>query len=243
MAEHSIDSEHLILLLRKLAHDLRGTLGSVISTSDMLAQGVYDPLTPKQARASERLQRTSRRSLAILEDFMIYIKAETGQLEVSEKPFNPRMLLDSLCKQIKPYVEEKGVALHLTIEDKIPTVIYGDESVMSRALVALLWNAAGFTNEGEIHIEAHLETEETWLIRVKDTGSGIPEEEIPHLFEPFWRGQQRPQTPTAGAGLGLPVSRSLISLIGGKVFLNSTGNRGSVFCIEAPLKLAATDLV
>ena len=88
------DTTSLIQLLRKMAHDMRVPLNTIISTGDMLAEGVYDPLTAKQAKAITRLQRNNVRLLAILDDFIAYVKADAGEMVLANKVFDPRTTLD-----------------------------------------------------------------------------------------------------------------------------------------------------
>ncbi len=95
-----LETDILISLLRKLGHDMRVPLNTIMSTGDMLAEGIYDPLTPKQARAITRLQRNNYRLLAILDDFITYVKAESGEIMVNPKPFDPRQMLGEWGNQV-----------------------------------------------------------------------------------------------------------------------------------------------
>jgi signal transduction histidine kinase len=232
------DISEYVLLLRKMGHDMRVPLNTMISTSDMLTDGVYDSLTPKQAKAAVRLQRNSRRLLAILDDFMTYIKADVGDLVLSSKPFDPRTNLEAWCDPVRPIADEKGVALHLITSETVPALLTGDEAFIKRTVQALLWNAAGYTSEGEINVTSDYSSKHEWVISIKDNGSGISEDDCPHIFEPFWRGEERPQFPTAGAGLGLPMSLALAKLMGGTLLLVDTSAQGSHFCLQIPMEAA-----
>ena len=226
------DMSEQMLLLRKMGHDMRVPLNTLISTSDMLVDGLYDDLTPKQAKAAVRLQRNSRRLLAILDDFMTYVKADTGDMVLSPKALDPRAMLDQWCNQVRPTIEKSDVVLRLTISETVPAVLTFDESALRRIVQALLWNAAAHTTCGEIHVISEWKPETGWLIAVKDSGCGISKSDLPHIFEPFWRGEERPQLPTAGAGLGLPMGLALAKLMGGSLFLEETTEQGSRFCIQ-----------
>lgn len=235
MPEESIIATTFIELLRKMGHDMRAPLGSIISTSDMLAEGVYDTLTPKQVRANDRMRRNSRRVLAILDDFVTYVKADAGQIDLTAKPFDPRASLSDWCGQTKSVCGEKGLVLYLTTEKCVPAHLIGDTTVISKAILPLLWNAVAFTSEGSIWVESDWSSDHTWHISVRDSGVGIPADHIPHIFDPFWRGEERPQVATAGAGLGLPMSLSLVKLMKGRLMLKETSSQGSTFCLELPL--------
>jgi signal transduction histidine kinase len=226
----------IVQLLRKMGHDMRVPLNTLISTTDMLVDGMYDPLTPKQAKAAARLQRNSRRLLAILDDFMTYVKADTGELVLTAKPFSPQTELENYCDQVHSAAAEKGLALTLTSSAGMPERLEGDVSALHRIISALLWNAVAYTPQGEIRVTSDWTLQQEWLISVQDTGSGISDTDLPHIFEPFWRGEERPQIPTAGAGLGLPMALALAKLMGGTLSLQTTSAQGSHFCVQLPLK-------
>lgn len=225
-----------VQLLRKMGHDMRVPLNTLISTSDMLVDGAYDPLTPKQEKAALRLQRNNRRLLAILDDFLTYIKAETSDLVLTPTSFDPRAQLDVWCAPVRKITEEKGIALNLSISDSVPALMTGDETALKRILQALLWNSVAYTSHGEIQVSSDRTAKQEWRISVKDSGSGISESDLTHIFEPFWRGEERPQLPTAGAGLGLPMALALVKLMGGSLSLQETTTQGSVFCVELPME-------
>ena len=238
MSEDPLPNDNLTELIRKLGHDMRAPLGSIMSTSEMLAEGFYEPLTPKQVRANDRIQRNSHRVLTMLDDFVTYVKAASGQLDLSPKAFEPRVCVSDWTSQIKPTVEKKGLGLHITTYERVPAKLIGDFAVIGRAVVPLLWNAASFTHEGDVWVDSDW-TDQTWIIKVRDTGSGITPENIPHIFEPFWRGEERPQVATAGAGLGLPLAQAIAKVLGARITLDQTSEKGSTFSFAVPLFPAA----
>ena len=130
-----------VQLLRKMGHDMRVPLNTLISTTDMLVDGAYDSLTPKQEKAALRLQRNNRRLLAILDDFLTYIKAQTGDLLLTPKSFDPREQLNAWCAPIRKITEEKGIVFNLSISERVPATITGDQTALKRILQALLWNS------------------------------------------------------------------------------------------------------
>lgn len=226
----------LIELLRKMGHDIRAPLGSVISTSDMMAEGIYEALTPKQARANERIRRNSRRALAILDDFITYVKAEAGEMSLAAEPFDPRASLEGWCGEVAEAASAKNLALHLATSDDVPAQLVGDAAAIGRTVLPLLWNAVTYTPAGAVWVESGWNG--CWVIRVRDSGQGIAEDNIPCIFEPFWRGEDRPQVTTAGAGLGLPLALALAKLMGGQVYLAETSAMGSTFCAEIGVSAA-----
>jgi signal transduction histidine kinase len=229
-----MDTTEFLQLLRKMGHDMRVPLNTIISTGDMLEQGVYDPLTAKQAKAVTRLQRNNHRILAILDDFMTYMKADAGELRVVPMPFDPRTRLAEWCDPVRSTANEKGVLLEITTSKIVPPTLIGDEALLGRIVQALLWNAIAYTAQGRVCITSTWTENQEWLLTVQDTGGGISTDDLPHIFEPFWRGEARPQTPTAGAGLGLPMSLALAKVMKGQLILKETSAGGSTFSLEVP---------
>jgi signal transduction histidine kinase len=223
-----------IALMRQMSHDMRSPLGAIIATIDMLAEGNYDPLTAKQGRAVERVQRSSKRLLTMLEDLMTYVKAEANQYPLETILFEPRTLLIECIEQVRTIAESKGIELVLVIEDMLPTNFVGDNTNIKRIVLAVLWNAVAATSGGKIYLTSNWVNDD-WIVHIQDTGTGISPEVIPHIFEPFWRGDERPQLPTAGCGLGLPMARALSCLMQGELFLESTGHEGSTFHLQIPI--------
>jgi two-component system, sensor histidine kinase len=229
------ETAEFIQLLRKMGHDMRVPLNTLISTSDMLAGGMYDALTPKQTKAVVRLQRNNHRLLAMLDDFVTYVRADKGDAVLTPKVFDPRVRLEDWCNRVRPAAEEKNLTLQLTTSEVLPSALTGDEVALSRIVLALLWNAVAFTAQGAIHVTSEWKSDLEWIISIQDSGAGISDGDLLHIFEPFWRGAERPQMPTAGAGLGLPMSLALAKMMGGNLFLKETGSTGSTFCIQLPM--------
>jgi|GEM_PF-3389956 len=225
-------------LVRQFSHDMRAPLGTIISTSDMMAEGLYEALTPKQARANDRIRRNGHRVLAMLDDFATYIKADAGQLTLSPKPFHPRTSLTEWCHVVQATAEGKGLVLHQTTHDSVPQTLRGDAAAVSKAFLPLLWNAVIFTVQGDIWVDSLWTEDQCWSLKVRDSGKGIDEANIPHLFKPFWRGVERPLVMTGGAGLGLAVSQAVAKGLNGHVTLEQTSSTGSTFHLQIPLSPA-----
>src|SRR4051794_24720781 len=172
MAGTPLSSADLLALLRQMGHDIRAPIGAVIATSDMLVEGTYDPLTEKQMRAANRLSRSSRRTLAIIDDFMTYVKVEAAEIVLTPKPFNPRASLQEWLTQVEQNSREKDLNYELVIDSSVPRQLVGDSNLISRIVFALLWNAVAFTPQGTIRLESTWSSEKGWGIRVKDTGTG-----------------------------------------------------------------------
>jgi signal transduction histidine kinase len=234
--DDSLNLADYIRLMRQMAHDMRGVLGVLTSTSDMFVNETYGALTPPQRRGAERLQRNSYRLLDLLEDFMVYIKAEAGDYILTPASFDPRVLFDRLCQQFQPQAQAKNIIMKCCVEENVPSMLIGDETAISRIIRALLSNAVAYTVQGSVCLTSGWTPDNQWLILVQDTGPGIPDHDIPHIYEPFWHGDNRPQTPAPGFGLGLSQARSLAKFMQGELRLKNTGPEGTSFELRLPIK-------
>ncbi|MBN1563937.1 MAG: HAMP domain-containing histidine kinase [Anaerolineae bacterium] len=241
MTSESLDFARLVKLTRQMAHDIRSPLGAISATADMFVHGGYGELSPKQDRAAHRIKRASRRSMVLLDDFMTYVKAEAHQLPLDIRPFNPQSLLAKLHNTVLPDAQAKGLNVHLSGLDDLPPLLDGDEALIRRMVLVLLWNAISFSEQGEISLLSQWDAvNAVWTIKVSDEGTGIAPEHVPHIFEPLWRGAESSQSQTSGYGIGLAMAQALARLMNGELTLDKTGPEGSLFCLRLPLQYHLT---
>jgi signal transduction histidine kinase len=234
MAQEPVVNPEAMHLMRQMNHDVRNSLNTLLATANMLSEGIYEPLTDRQTRAVERIERSGQRILAILDDLIAYVKAQAGEYMLSNVDFDPRTVLESVITQIKPAAETKGLAISVETVGNPPTTLHGDPVVVERILLALVWNAVSFTVKGNVRVtSAWLDS---WVVTVEDSGQGIPSNDVPHIFEPFWRGENPGSSvPTAGDGLGLTAAQALATLLKGELSLKETSTKGSTFSVSLPL--------
>jgi signal transduction histidine kinase len=230
-----LDLSTLQILMRQMAHDMRGPLGVLTGTSEMFAQGVYGELTEQQARANERIQRNSYRLVALLDDLMAYVKAQADQFPLNTLSFEPRALLDELREQTTPLAESKRLTLQWAVSDDLPQTLVGDPPVIKRILLALLWNAIGYTDVGSVEVNTTWSSDNQWITIVRDSGPGIALGLLENLFMPFHYGKQRPKMPSSGFGLGLATASALARLMKGEIILEDNSTKGCSFSLLLPL--------
>lgn len=241
MTSEALDFAELVRLMRQMAHDMRGPLGVLSITADMLVQGGYGELNPKQVRAAKRMQRANNRILTLLDDFMAYVKAEAQQLPLDVGPFDPQALLADLRDTALPEAQARNLTVRLVADENLPPILCGDATLIRRVMLALLWNAVVFSVQGEITLRSSWVTAtSTWILEVSDEGGGIAPEHAPHIFKPLWRGAERPQSPTSSFGIGLAMAQALTRMMSGQLTLEKTGPDGSVFCLRLPLRTVLT---
>ncbi|MBW4424753.1 MAG: HAMP domain-containing histidine kinase [Nostoc desertorum CM1-VF14] len=212
-----------------MTHELRTPLTVVRGYLEELADGEIEA-SPEIYR---RLAKETRRLERLVNDLQELSKAEAGYLPINIQRVNLRPLLESLVEKFTDQLLEDGPVLLLQCPSVLPPVL-ADIDRTEQVLVNLLGNAVRYTNEGSITIRVGTEASRLW-IAVIDTGIGIAPENLPHVFERFWRADQSRDRHSGGTGIGLTISRRLIELQGGQIHVESELGVGSTFRFLLPL--------
>ncbi|MEH2398815.1 sensor histidine kinase [Nostoc sp.] len=212
-----------------MTHELRTPLTVVRGYLEELADGEIEA-SPEIYR---RLARETKRLERLVNDLQELSKAEAGYLPINIQRVNLRPLLESLVEKFSDQLLEDGPVLLLECPSVLPPVL-ADIDRTEQVLVNLLGNAVHYTNEGLITIRAGTQGSQLWLA-VIDTGIGIAPENLPHVFERFWRADQSRDRHSGGTGIGLTISRRLIELQGGQIQVESKLGIGSTFRFFLPL--------
>ncbi|MEH1945788.1 MAG: HAMP domain-containing sensor histidine kinase [Nostoc sp.] len=212
-----------------MTHELRTPLTVVRGYLEELADGEIEA-SPEIYR---RLAKETRRLERLVNDLQELSKAEAGYLPINIQRVNLRPLLESLVEKFSDQLLEDGPVMLLQCPSVLPPVL-ADIDRTEQVLVNLLGNAVRYTNEGSITIAVGTEASLLW-IAVGDTGIGIAPENLPHVFERFWRADQSRDRHSGGTGIGLTISRRLIELQGGQIQVESELGVGSTFRFFLPL--------
>jgi signal transduction histidine kinase len=212
-----------------MTHELRTPLTVVRGYLEELADGEIEA-SPEIYR---RLAKETRRLERLVNDLQELSKAEAGYLPINIQRVNLRPLLESLVEKFTDQLLEDGPVLLLQCPSVLPLVL-ADIDRTEQVLVNLLGNAVRYTSEGSITIRVGAEASKLW-IAVVDTGIGVAPENLPHLFERFWRADQSRDRHSGGTGIGLTISRRLIELQGGQIQVESELGVGSTFRFFLPL--------
>ncbi|MEM6611061.1 MAG: HAMP domain-containing sensor histidine kinase, partial [Cyanobacteria bacterium P01_C01_bin.72] len=216
-------------LISDLTHELRTPLTVVRGYLEELADG-------RIAGSPElylRLIRETRRLERLIHDLQELSKAEAGYLSINTQPLNLAPLLNSLVTRFADQLLEEGPRLELKYPKDIPLVL-ADRDRTEQILVNLLGNAVRYTETGAIIVEATKAHRQVW-ISVQDTGIGIAEEDLPFLFERFWRADPSRASHSGGTGIGLAIARRLVELQGGQIEVESQLGKGSTFRFCIPV--------
>ncbi|HLO87249.1 MAG TPA: HAMP domain-containing sensor histidine kinase, partial [Nostocaceae cyanobacterium] len=180
-----------------------------------------------------RLVKETKRLERLVNDLQEISKAEAGYLPINLQKVHLRPLLESLVERFSDQLLEDGPLLQLECPATLPLVL-ADIDRTEQILVNLLGNAIRYTTEGKITMRVWVAADQLW-IAVIDTGIGIAPEDLPHVFERFWRADQSRDRHSGGTGLGLTISRTLVELQGGQIQVESQLEVGSEFRFCLPL--------
>jgi PAS domain S-box-containing protein len=223
-----------------VSHELRTPLNAVLGYAEMFKEAVYGPMNDKQVNMAERIMKNTQRLLGLINDLLDQAQMEAGKLTIQMAPVKPADLLDSLHGLMDKTASDKGLRLTSEIDDSLPELLSGDAARLQQILVNLVNNAIKFTDRGSVNVKLFYPSKHKWGIEVSDTGHGIPESEIPHIFDTFRQVEGTATRVHGGFGLGLSIVKQLVNLMNGDVKVESKLGEGTAFIITLPLVVVET---
>ncbi|WP_013325342.1 ATP-binding response regulator [Gloeothece verrucosa] len=222
--------------LATMSHELRTPINAIMGFSQMLLRKYPEPLTCAQTDLVQRIFDNSKNLLTLLNDVLHFSKIEAGKLLLHPTELDLKQLTVLTTEELRSLAVSKNLSLQIKVELENPQIV-NDQSCLRRILVNLLSNAIKFTESGGVWVNVW-EMRPDWLaIAVKDTGIGIAEEQLEHIFEVFRQADQTLTRKYGGTGLGLAISESLTKMMQGKISVTSELGKGSIFQIEFPRKI------
>ncbi|MGB8213800.1 MAG: ATP-binding protein [Anaerolineales bacterium] len=222
--------------LAVVSHELRTPLNAILGYAEMIKEAIYGTVNEKQVQVSDRIMTNTRRLLDIVSDLLDQAQMEAGKLSLRIQPFRPADLIENVHDVMDKIASDKGLELTSELDPTLPEFINGDIARLQQILVNLINNAVKFTETGSVHASLGYAGPESWTILVKDTGIGIPENELSTIFEAFRQVDSTITRKYGGFGLGLTIVKQLAELMGGKIEVTSALGAGSSFLITLPLK-------
>ncbi|MGE0203186.1 MAG: GAF domain-containing protein [Hyphomicrobiaceae bacterium] len=230
-----IASLHKSQFLANMSHELRTPLNAVLGYTELIQDGVYGEVPTKITSVIERVQSNGRHLLGLINDVLDLSKIEAGQLVIRLEQYSIAGVVGTVAASTESLAHEKGLALGVDIQPDLPTG-RGDEQRLTQVLLNLVGNAIKFTDRGSVLIRARARRNK-FIIKVIDTGPGIPEEEQARIFEEFHQVDSSNTKQKGGTGLGLAISKRIVSLHGGRISVTSKAGNGSTFRIDVPIRV------
>jgi signal transduction histidine kinase/CheY-like chemotaxis protein len=234
--------------LANMSHEIRTPMNALVGLTHILSKDAT--LTTRQAECIRTMDISATALMDLLNDLLDIAKIEAGHIELYDKPFNLRAVLNDAIAIMTVRAREKGLTLSLQIDDDLGQEtdgndFIGDPARLRQILTNLLSNAIKFTAQGHVTLRASAQRlpngTALLTLEVADTGIGIAEENLPHIFEKFVQADSTISRRYGGSGLGLSISRSLVEQMNGKIGVNSVLGEGASFVInlEVPMTMEA----
>jgi PAS domain S-box-containing protein len=218
-----------------VSHELRTPLNAILGYAEMFKEAVYGPMNEKQVNMAERIMKNTQRLLGLINDLLDQAQMEAGKLTIQMAPVRPAELLDNLHSVLDQTAHDKNLRLTSEIDDHLPEVLNGDAARLHQILLNLVSNGIKFTERGSVHVRLFCPDPNRWGIEVSDTGSGIPESELPYIFDTFRQVEGTTTRVHGGFGLGLSIVKQLVHLMNGEIHVKSKLDVGTIFTITLPL--------
>jgi len=224
--------------LASMSHEIRTPMNAIMGIADLLAKTA---LTPEQDRYVQIFRRSGDNLLNLINDILDLSKVEASQLDLERTGFSLSDHLEKVIEMVALRAQEKGLTVTCTIAPDVSNDLVGDPTRLRQVLLNLLGNAIKFTQAGAVslQVERHKDDSIPTALRftVTDTGIGIPKEKLARVFERFTQADSSTTRRFGGSGLGLTISKRLVELMGGSIWVESEVNKGSTFAFAVPFEI------
>jgi PAS domain S-box-containing protein len=224
--------------LSNVSHELRTPMTVILGYLEFM----MDKVPPEQRPFLETVDTASQQLLCLIDDLLDISRIEARRMRLFERPFDPRECVREAVELFTIQAREKGLHIRSEIDPQVAEMVCGDPDRIMQILVNLIGNAVKFTKSGEVAV-AVTAIEQGVVFSVADTGIGIPETALCRIFTPFEQVDSSSTRPYGGTGLGLALSRELVELMGGEIWVESEVDRGSRFSFRLPLPPAPPPLL
>ncbi len=225
--------------LASMSHEIRTPMNAIVGIAHLLAQ---TPLSPVQDKYVQIFRRAGDNLLHLVNEILDLSKVEAAQLDLERTPFSLHDLLGIVTEIVAVRAREKGLTLAFEVAPEVPSHLLGDPARLQQVLINLVGNAVKFTETGGVTVRIAADPGSVpgvLLFTICDTGIGIPMDKLEAVFERFTQADSSTTRNYGGTGLGLTISKSLVELMEGRIWVESVVGKGSVFSFALPVEVWA----
>jgi len=224
--------------MARMSHEIRTPLNAITGLSYLLKK---TEITLTQSMYLDRITQAANSMLSIINDILDFSKIEAGKVQLELTTFSMDQVIQDVVNIVLYKINEQKIGFRLSKDPLVPNWFFGDAKRLEQVLLNVLSNAVKFTTAGEVSLDIRLIAKEYdkyhISFTIRDTGIGMTEEQVGRLFTPFEQGDSTINRRFGGSGLGLPIVKNLVDLMGGEIKVFSTPGEGTTFIIELPLQV------
>lgn len=228
--------------MSKMSHEIRTPMNAIGGLSELL---LNDRLTPEQEQLVRNINHSSQRLTALVDDILDYSRLEGGRVRLQPRNFKLQELINEVVSLNSKRAQSNGTVIHTRIPHDLPEYLNGDASRLAQVLNNLLSNSVKFTEGGHIYLRIFEDEVALKKVRigfeVEDTGIGISEQNLVHIFDEFRQATGDIHSRYGGTGLGLAICKQLVDLLGGSISVKSTLGKGSTFSFSVPFDIGVAE--
>ena len=236
----TIASKHKSQFVANMSHELRTPLAAMLGYTELLVDGLFGELPAKAIATLERVQSNGKHLLGLINTVLDISKIEAGQFSLNLGEYAISNLVETVLVATESLASAKGIGLHTEIAPALPHGV-GDEQRLTQVLLNLVGNAIKFTDKGEVIVAVRTEGDE-FAIDVRDSGPGIPPDELARIFEEFHQVDSSDTRAKGGTGLGLAIAKQIIEMHDGRVCVESQLGAGATFQIRLPVRVKTQEV-
>lgn len=220
--------------IARISHELRTPLGALMGMAEMLQEDIYGSLNDQQRDLVIRILNNASTLKHVFSELLDQSQIESGQLRLKQESFSPSDVIESVYTNYLSMALTKELSLHKEMAPDTPKMVIGDRARVEQILSNLVVNAIKFTNKGGVTLYLDGQEGLHWILKVKDTGTGISEEDMGMIFEPFRQADETTSRKYGGVGLGLSIVLLLVRAMNGTIHVESKLGQGSTFTVTLP---------
>ncbi len=222
--------------LASMSHELRTPMNAILGFTEMIRDGLYGEVPEEIREPVADIHTCGKQLLALINNVLDLSKIEAGRMELAPADYVVDDVVGPVRQALRPLAAAKGLELDVAVPAETP-LCFGDGKRLTQCVMNLAGNALKFTREGRVEIRVEVQGDEL-LFAVSDTGIGIPPEQVGHIFEEFRQADVTVSREFGGSGLGLSITRKLVELHGGRIWVESVEGKGSTFFFRIPVRVA-----